>query len=201
MRKFEQISIKEILDKGQVGAVATVKGWVRTKRTSKNVAFIALNDGSTIRNIQIVIDYNQIAEESLININTGASLEVSGKLTASQGSGQSLELTAEKLIVLGIADPDEYPIQPKKHSLEFLREKAHLRFRTNTFSAVTRIRHAMIFAIHKFFTDKGFYNIHTPIITGSDCEGAGEMFRVSTLSPTNPPLNEEIGRASCRERV
>jgi asparaginyl-tRNA synthetase len=168
-----------------------VKGWVRTKRGSKNVAFIALNDGSVIHNIQVVFDLSQFGEGALSKVTTGASISVDGEVVASQGSGQAVEIQAEKVEVLGAADPDKYPLQAKKHSLEFLREIAHLRFRSNTFGAITRIRHAMIFAVHKFFTEEGFYNIHTPIITGSDAEGAGEMFRVSVLDPENPPKNKE----------
>ena len=168
-----------------------MKGWVRTKRTSKNVAFININDGSTIHNIQAVVDLSIISEEKIQKINTGASVSITGELIQSPGSGQNVEINAQEVILLGEANPDEYPLQPKRHSLEFLREKAHLRFRTNTFGAITRIRHAMIFGVHKFFNDKGFYNIHTPIITGSDAEGAGEMFRVSVLDPKNPPLTEE----------
>lgn len=183
--------IKELLDQGEPRDEVVVKGWVRTKRESKNVAFIALNDGSTIRNLQVVVEPGSVSEDILENIHTGASLSITGKLIESPGAGQKVELVAKKVLLYGTANPDEYPLQPKKHSLEFLREKAHLRFRTNTFGAITRTRHAMIFAIHKFFTDKGFYNIHTPIITGSDAEGAGEMFRVTVLDPKNPPLNEE----------
>lgn len=191
MKQFELITIKEILDKAEIGKEVTAKGWVKTKRQSKNVAFIALNDGSTINNIQIVIDYNDIPGEKLLKIGSGACISVKGELVESQGKGQTVELNAKELEIMGLADVDKYPLQPKKHSFEFLRENAHLRFRTNTFSAITRIRHAMIFAVHKFFTEKGFYNIHTPIITGSDCEGAGEMFRVSVLDPKNPPLTED----------
>jgi len=184
-------SINELLKTGKVDEQVLVKGWVRTKRASKNVGFIALNDGTCINNLQIVIDYSKINETLLDEIHTGASLSVEGKLIESMGSGQKVELAAEKLDIIGKADPDEYPLQPKKHSLEFLREKAHLRFRTATFGAITRIRHGLIFGIHKYFNDNGFYNIHTPIITGSDAEGAGEMFRVTVLDPKNPPLNEE----------
>ncbi|MEZ5197131.1 MAG: asparagine--tRNA ligase [Bacteroidales bacterium] len=188
---MKRIKIKDILHSAEYGKEIIVKGWVRTKRASKNVAFIALNDGSTIHNIQVVADFNTIREETLQTIHTGASLSISGTLIESPGSGQNVELNARAIEVLGTADPEEYPLQPKKHSLEFLREKAHLRFRTNTFSAIARVRHAMIFAVHKFFNDKGFFNIHTPIITGSDAEGAGEMFRVSVLDAKNPPLNED----------
>jgi len=188
---MKRTEIKDLLKSVEVGAQINVKGWVRTKRGSKNVAFIALNDGSTIHNIQIVVDFEKIEESILANVTTGASISVDGKVVASQGSGQKVEIAAERLTVLGLADAEKYPLQPKKHSLEFLREIAHLRFRTNIFGAITRIRHSMIFAVHKFFTEEGFYNIHTPIITGSDAEGAGEMFRVSTFEPGNPPRNED----------
>ena len=184
-------TIKELLNSTDFDSSVTVKAWVRTKRGSKNVAFIALNDGSTINNIQIVVDVNSENEEILSKIHTGASLSVEGKLIKSEGKGQNVEVVAENLEILGEADPDEYPLQPKKHSLEFLREIAHLRFRTNTFGAITRVRHAMIFAIHSFFNDRGFYNIHTPIITASDAEGAGEMFRVTTLPLNDLPKTEE----------
>lgn len=188
---MKRTKIIDILHSTDYGKEFIVKGWVRTKRASKNVAFIALNDGSTIHNIQVVADLTIIREEDLQTIHSGASLSINGTLIESPGSGQNVELNATAIEILGTADPDEYPLQPKKHSLEFLREKAHLRFRTNTFSAIARVRHAMIFAVHKFFNDKGFFNIHTPIITGSDAEGAGEMFRVSVLDAKNPPLNED----------
>nr|WP_245907033.1 asparagine--tRNA ligase [Reichenbachiella versicolor] len=181
----------DILSAGQASADTLVKGWVRTKRGNKNVTFIALNDGSTIKNLQLVADPNDISEDLLKKVATGACLSAQGELVESQGSGQSVELLVKSLEILGEADPEKYPLQPKKHSLEYLREIAHLRPRTNTFSAVFRIRHAMTYAIHKFFNDKGFYNIHTPIITGSDAEGAGEMFRVTTLDMDNLPKNEE----------
>lgn len=161
----------------------TVKGWVRTRRISKNVVFIALNDGSTIKNIQIVFDLDDVDQSVVEDANTGAAIAITGKLINSEGKGQSVEIKASEITVLGKADPEKYPLQPKKHSLEFLREIAHLRFRTNTFGAISRIRHAMIFAIHSFFNERGFFNIHTPIITGSDAEGAGEMFRVTTFDP------------------
>jgi asparaginyl-tRNA synthetase len=185
------LQIKHILTEGKKGDSITVKAWVRTKRNSKNVSFIALNDGSTIHNLQVVADAELFPEERLKEVSTGACIEVHGTLAESMGSGQAVELVANKIHVLGIADPEEYPLQPKKHSLEFLREIAHLRPRTNTFSAVFRIRHALSFAIHKYFNDNGFYYFHAPIITGSDAEGAGEMFRVSVLNAKNPPLNEE----------
>ena len=184
---MKRIEVKKVLQLEASENIVNLKGWVRTIRGSKNVSFIALNDGSTLKNIQIVAE-NSIPEDLLKSINTGASISVFGKLVASKGSGQAIELLADKIEVLGIANPDEYPLQPKQHSLEFLREKAHLRFRTNTFSAVFRIRHAMSFAIHQFFNDRGFANLHTPIITGSDCEGAGEMFSVSTLDKLTPHL-------------
>ncbi len=187
---MKRTEIKEVLKGDNIGGEVTVKGWVRTKRSSKNVAFIALNDGSTIKNIQIVVEMTGDFEKLLENVHTGAALSVKGKLVESLGSGQKVEIHAAQIELIGKADPNEYPLQPKKHSLEFLREKAHLRFRTNTFSAIARIRHAMIFAVHKFFNDKGFYNIHTPIITGSDAEGAGEMFQVTTLDLNNLPKNE-----------
>jgi len=191
IKQMNRTEIKEILQRTDFGTEVTVMGWVRTKRGSKNVAFIALNDGSTIKNVQIVVEMNDEFEKTLDSIHTGAALSVTGKLVESMGSGQKVEIHAGAIKVFGKADPNEYPLQPKKHSLEFLREKAHLRFRTNTFSAIARVRHAMIFAVHKFFNDRGFYNIHTPIITGSDAEGAGEMFQVTTLDLDNLPKNEK----------
>jgi asparaginyl-tRNA synthetase len=168
-----------------------VKGWVRTKRGNRNIVFIALNDGSTINNIQIVADATIFDEAVLKDITTGACLAVQGKLVESQGKEQNVEIHASSIEIYGKCDPDTYPLQKKGHSMEFLREIAHLRFRTNTFGAVFRIRHAMAFAIHKFFNDKGFYYLHTPIITGSDAEGAGEMFHVTTLDINNPPRTED----------
>ena len=185
------MTVKELLESKNYDIPVNVKAWVRTKRVSKNVGFIALNDGSTINNIQVVVDINESNEDVLNKIYTGTSLSVDGKLIKSLGKGQNVEIVAENITILGEADPDEYPLQPKRHSLEFLREIAHLRFRTNTFSAVFRIRHALTFAIHNFFNERGFYNIHTPIITASDAEGAGEMFRVTTLPVKNPPLTED----------
>lgn len=187
----KRIKIKDLLLSKEFGSEVNVKGWVRTKRGNKQINFIALNDGSTIQNLQIVVDVPNFNEELLKKITTGAAISIVGEIIESQGSGQSVELSAKQIEVLGVADPEKYPLQPKKHSLEFLREKAHLRFRTNTFSAVFRIRHAMAFAVHEFFNKKGFFYMHTPLITGSDAEGAGEMFRVSTLDPKNPPLNED----------
>lgn len=190
MAKISRIKVKDLLLSEDYGKEALVKGWVRTKRGNKHVNFIALNDGSTIHNLQIVVDVPSF-EEVLKKVTTGASVAINGTIMQSQGSGQNVELHATDVVVLGEADPEKYPLQPKKHSLEFLREIAHLRFRTNIFGAVSRIRHSMIFAVHSFFSEKGFVNIHTPIVTASDCEGAGEMFRVTTLDPTNPPLNED----------
>jgi asparaginyl-tRNA synthetase len=191
MEHLQRNRVAGLLRSEAIGSEVLLMGWVRTRRTSKNVSFIALNDGSTIENIQVVADPQKIGEDIIARAGTGAAIKVHGELVRSMGSGQSVEVTANSVEILGDADPEQYPLQPKKHSLEFLREIAHLRFRTNTFGAVTRVRHAMIFAIHKFFNDKGFYNIHSPIITGSDAEGAGEMFRVTVLDAKNPPLTEE----------
>jgi asparaginyl-tRNA synthetase len=194
VEKAKRRIIADLLAPGsekEVGEKITVKGWVRTKRGNKNVAFIALNDGSTINNIQIVADPSKFEEQQLDDVNTGACVRVFGELAKSQGQGQSVEIQAEEIEIYGKADAEKYPLQKKGHSLEFLREIAHLRPRTNTFGAVLRIRHAMSYAIHKYYNDRGFYNIHTPIITGSDAEGAGAMFRVSTLDPHNPPKNED----------
>ena len=188
---MKRTKINELLKSDAFGTTIVVKGWVRTKRVSKNVAFIALNDGSCLNNCQIVVDFESYSADFLARISTGAALSVEGVLNQSMGAGQSVELKALHIDILGEADPNSYPLQPKKHSLEFLREKAHLRFRTNTFGAITRIRHAMIFANHKFFNDKGYYNIHAPIITGSDAEGAGEMFKVTTLDLNNLPRKED----------
>ncbi|WP_281542285.1 asparagine--tRNA ligase [Maribacter aestuarii] len=181
-------TIKEILSGEGLLREVTVNGWVRTFRSNR---FIALNDGSTINNIQCVVEFENFDESLLKKINTGAALKITGTLVESQGRGQSVEIQVKDIFVHGTADPEEYPIQPKKHSLEFLREKAHLRIRTNTFAAVMRVKSALAFAIHKYFTDNGFYYFHAPIITGSDAEGAGEMFRVTTLDEKNPPLNKE----------
>ena len=182
--------VKELLGAAEQGSSVLVKGWVRSRRGNKNVSFIALNDGSTIANLQIVVDVNQFEEELLKRITTGASIEAEGVLVASQGTGQSVELQAQRLLVFGTADPAEYPLQKKGHSLEFLREIAHLRPRTSTFGAVLRLRHHMAFAIHKFFNDRGFFYLHTPLITSSDAEGAGAMFRVTTLPPIDTPMTQ-----------
>ena len=181
-------TIKSLLEDPQIGNEVIVMGWVRTFRSNR---FIAINDGSTLQNLQCVIDFENTDEKLLKEINTGACLKLTGKLEESQGKGQSVEVQVETLELLGSSDPNQYPIQPKKHSLEFLREKAHLRIRTSTFSAIMRVRSKLAFAVHQYFNEQGFFYMHTPIITGSDAEGAGEMFRVSTLDPKNPPLNEE----------
>ena len=178
----KKLSIKELLQSGDCDKEVEISGWVRTKRGNKQVNFIALNDGSTINNIQIVVDMNNISEELMKKVTTGAAIHVKGLLVKSEGSGQSHEIQAHELDVLGEADPEKYPIQPKKHSLEFLRDHAHLRFRTNMFGAIFRIRHAMAFAIHQYFDQHGFFYLHTPLITASDCEGAGQMFQVTTMN-------------------
>ena len=166
-----------------------VKGWVRTKRGNNQIAFIHLNDGSTVNNLQVVVELSNFDENLLKQVTTGACLSVTGKLVASMGKGQSVEMQATQLEVLGTADPETYPLQKKGHSMEFLRTIAHLRPRTNYFGCVLRLRHAMAFAIHQFFNDKGFVYLHTPIITGADCEGAGEMFRVTTFDLQHVPLD------------
>lgn len=190
MKIPERTKVAELLSRGQEGAEVSVKGWVRTKRGNKNVAFVAVNDGSTINSIQLVFDLQNFSESQLKGISTGACLRATGKLVASQGSGQRVEILATDVELYGGADPDAYPLQKKGHTLEFLREIAHLRPRTNTFGAVLRIRHAMAYAINKYFNDKGFVYLHTPVVTASDAEGAGAMFRVTTLDAKNPPLTE-----------
>lgn len=188
---MQRTKVADLLRSKEIGKPFTVKGWVRTRRGNKHVNFVALNDGSGINNLQVVVDMEQFDEALVRRITTGAAISVDGELQESQGAGQNVELLAKTIEILGDSDPDKYPLQPKKHSLEFLREIAHLRFRTNTFGAITRVRHAMIFAVHEFFNKKGFYNIHTPIITASDAEGAGEMFQVTTLDIDNLPRTEE----------
>ncbi|MDE7375471.1 MAG: asparagine--tRNA ligase [Muribaculaceae bacterium] len=174
-----------------VGQTVEVKGWVRSRRGNKHVQFVALNDGSTIKNLQIVFDMSKFTDDDMKQITTGSSLRVTGELAASQGKGQTCEVQAAEFEVYGTADPADYPLQKKGHTLEFLREKAHLRPRTNTFSAVLRVRSAMAFAIHKFFQERGFVYLHTPLITASDCEGAGAMFQVTTLPLDKLPRTEE----------
>jgi asparaginyl-tRNA synthetase len=179
--------IKDLLTTEPSGQQVHIKGWVKTFRNNQ---FISVNDGSTIQNIQAVVDFENTDEKILKRITTGAALAIDGVLIASLGKGQSVEVKVKTVEIIGDCDAEKFPLQPKKHSLEFLREIAHLRFRTNTFSAVFRVRHALAFGIHKFFNDRGFVYLHTPVITASDAEGAGEMFRVSTLDPIKPPLKE-----------
>ena len=182
------MSIKELFLKGKnIEGEITLRGWVRTFRSNR---FIALNDGSTIENIQVVVDFENTEEDILKRITTGAAIEVQGKIVESQGKGQAIEVQALSIKILGDSNPEEYPIQPKKHSLEFLRENAHLRVRTNVFGAIMRVRSTLAYAVHRYFQDNGFFYVNTPIITGSDAEGAGEMFRVTTLDAKNPPLTE-----------
>lgn len=190
MEKTVRIKVKDLL-KTEPGCEVVAKGWVRTKRENKSVAFVSLNDGSTINCIQIVINPADFGEEFMKKITTGACLGVKGDLVQSMGKGQSVEIQAKEIEIYGEADPDTYPLQKKGHSVEFLREIAHLRPRTNTFGAVLRIRHAMAFAIHDYFNRKGFVYLHTPLITASDCEGAGEMFQVTTLDIDNPPRDKD----------
>jgi len=185
------MTIKKILELNTEEQHIRLNGWVKNKRGSKQVIFIALNDGSTIDNIQVVAETKQFKETELKNITTGCCLFIKGKLVKSMGAEQKIEVLAEEIKVIGPAKTEEYPLQPKKHSLEFLREKAHLRFRTTTFSAIFRIRHSLSYAIHKFFNDNGFFNLHTPIITSNDAEGAGEMFQVTSLNLDNLPLDEK----------
>lgn len=191
MKLKDRTKVKELLINGQAGSEVVAKGWVRTRRGNKSVAFIALNDGSTINNIQVVVDVQIFGEDLLKDINTGACIGVIGSLVESPGSGQRVEIQAKEIEIYGVADAATYPLQKKGHSMEFLREIAHLRPRTNTFGAVLRIRHAMAYAIHKYFNDKGFFYLHAPIVTGSDAEGAGAMFRVTTLDVHNLPRTEE----------
>ncbi|HWK99221.1 MAG TPA: OB-fold nucleic acid binding domain-containing protein, partial [Parapedobacter sp.] len=176
--------IKDLLNATEYGRRITVKGWVRTFRNNQ---FLAINDGSTLGNIQAVVDYQHTDEALLKRLTTGAAVAVTGSLVESLGKGQRVEIKVETLEILGDSDPDKFPLQPKKHSLEFLREIAHLRFRTNTFNAIFKVRTALSFAIHQFFYERGFVYLHTPIITGSDAEGAGEMFQVTTLDFDNTP--------------
>ncbi|MBO4994487.1 MAG: asparagine--tRNA ligase [Muribaculaceae bacterium] len=188
---MKRTKIIELLNPEMIGRDVTVMGWVRTRRGNKHVQFVALNDGSTIRNIQIVLDMAKFTDEALKPVTTGSSVCVTGKLVESMGKGQTCEVQADSIEVLGSADPESYPLQKKGHSLEFLREIAHLRPRTNTFSAVLRVRSALAFAIHKFFNERGFVYLHTPLITASDCEGAGAMFQVTTLDLNNLPKTED----------
>jgi len=181
-------TVSELLSNNNILPEVSIKGWVRTFRANR---FIALNDGSTINNIQCVVDFENTDEAILKRITTGAAVHITGELVESMGKGQKVEINVKTIKVLGDSDPETYPIQPKKHSFEFLRENAHLRTRTNTFSAVMRLRSSLSFAIHKYFNENGFFYMHAPIITGSDAEGAGEMFRVSSLDSKNPPLTDD----------
>ena len=180
MKQIERTVIVDALKRTDIGAEINIKGWVRTRRGNKNVSFIALNDGSTINNIQIVVDMAKFDEDALKPITTGACINVNGKLVESMGQGQTVEVQADEIEIYGTADPEKYPLQKKGHTLEYLREIAHLRPRTNTFGAIFRIRHNMAMAIHTFFHERGFFYFHTPLITASDCEGAGQMFQVTT---------------------
>jgi asparaginyl-tRNA synthetase len=191
MKEVRQSKIVDLLKSTVFGEVVNVKGWVRSHRGTGNVRFIAINDGTIIHNIQVVVDVNETDKDILKLATIGAGVSVSGELMQSMGKGQTVEIKAHTLEVYGTADPDKYPLQPKKHSMEFLRSIAHLRPRTNTFGAVLRLRHALSYAIHKYFNDNGFYYIHTPVVTGSDAEGAGQMFKVTTLDLANPPKNAD----------
>jgi len=190
MKELNRKKIKEILSSEDFGNEYVIKGWVRTKRAGKKVAFITVNDGSTIDSIQVVADIEHFNTELINNISTGASVMVKGILSKSMGQEQNVEIHASEMKLYGKAEPETYPLQKKGHSMEFLREIAHLRPRTNTFGAIFRLRHMLSFAIHKYFNDRGFYYIHTPIITGSDAEGAGEMFKVTILDLLHPPRDE-----------
>ncbi|MCQ2338381.1 MAG: asparagine--tRNA ligase [Paludibacteraceae bacterium] len=191
MENIKRTEIVDLLKRTDYGQTVNVKGWVRTRRGNKNVSFIALNDGSTINNVQIVVDIEKFGEEYLKPITTGASLSVNGKLVESMGKGQSVEIQAEEILVYGTADPEKYPLQKKGHTMEYLREIAHLRPRTNTFGAIFRIRHNMAIAIHTYFHEHGYFYFHTPLITGSDCEGAGQMFQVTTKNLYNLKKNDD----------
>ena len=190
-KRFEIAYLLKSNVENLIDTTINIKGWVRTKRGNKNVAFIAVNDGSIVHNIQVVVDIANFEEELLKKITTGACISVDGKLVKSMGQGQNVEIQAENIILYGEASPEDYPLQKKGHSLEFLREIAYLRPRTNTFGAIFRLRHAMAFAIHKYFNDHGFFYLHTPLITASDCEGAGEMFQVTTMDLNNLPKTED----------
>lgn len=192
---MKRTKIKELFKTNPRGQEVTVQGWVRTFRNNQ---FIAINDGSAMQNIQAVVDFINTDESLLKRITTGACVSVTGELVPSPAKGQPVEIKVKTIEILGDSDPEKFPLQPKKHSLEFLREIAHLRARTNTFGAVMRVRHAMAFAIHNFFNERGFFYIHTPIITGSDAEGAGAMFRVTTLDYQNPPRDEN-GQVNFKE--
>lgn len=184
----KRVKIKQLIESGKPGEKVKVSGWVRTFRSNR---FVNLNDGSGLASLQVVVDFETMDENILKQITTGAAISVLGEVVESLGRGQRIEVVAEDITIHGVSDPEKYPLQPKKHSLEFLREIAHLRFRTNTFGAIFRIRHSAAYAIHKFFNDRGFYYLHSPILTGSDAEGAGEMFQVTTLPLDNVPKTDD----------
>jgi asparaginyl-tRNA synthetase len=188
---MKRSTVKELLASSETNRDVLLKGWVRTRRGNSQVAFIAVNDGTIIHSIQVVADLDSFPAETMKRVTTGSSISVTGKLVESMGKGQSVEIQAAEIEILGDSDPEVYPLQKKGHSFEFLRENAHLRFRTNTFGAVFRIRHALAFAIHKYYNDKGFFYLHTPIITASDAEGAGAMFKVTTFDLNAAPKNDE----------
>ncbi len=192
-KQMKRSTVKELLTSGETDRDVLLKGWVRTRRGNNQVAFIAVSDGTTIHNIQVVANLEAFSDETMKRITTGSSISVTGLLVESMGKGQRVEIQARELVILGDSDPEKYPLQKKGHSFEFLREIAHLRFRTNTFGAVFRIRHALAYAIHKFYNDRGFFYLHTPIITASDAEGAGAMFKVTTLDLDGAPKNEDGG--------
>lgn len=188
---MKRTKIVDIFNPSLIGSTVSVMGWVRTRRGNKNVQFVALNDGSTIKNVQIVFDLTKFSDDDLRPITTGSSIHVTGTLVESMGKGQTCEVQADTLEIFGTADPEQYPLQKKGHTLEFLRDKAHLRPRTNTFGAVLRVRSALAYAVHRFFQEQGFFYLNTPLITASDCEGAGAMFQVTTLDLNNPPRLED----------
>jgi len=190
---MKRSTVKELFAAPEINSEVLLKGWVRTRRGNNQVAFIAVNDGTIIHSIQVVADHQSFPEEIMKRVTTGSSISVKGKLVESMGKGQSVEIQAREIRILGDSDPEVYPLQKKGHSFEFLREIAHLRFRTNTFGAIFRIRHALAYAVHKYYNDKGFFYLHTPIITASDAEGAGAMFKVTTLDLDGAPKNEEGG--------
>ncbi len=191
MEKLKRTKVADLLKSTEYDKMVNVKGWARSHRGSGKISFIALNDGSIIHNIQIVVERENFDQDMLKGVTNGAGISVDGKLVKSMGKGQSVEIVATEIELYGTVDQETYPLQKKGHSMEFLRTIAHLRPRTNTFGAVLRIRHALAYAVHKYYNDRGFYYLHTPIVTGSDAEGAGEMFRVTTLDPKQPPLNQD----------
>jgi len=188
---MKRSTVKELLASKEINIDVLLKGWVRTRRGNNQVAFVAVNDGTIIHNIQVVADLQSFPEELMKRVTTGSSISVTGKLVESMGKGQHVEIQAAEITILGDSDPESYPLQKKGHSFEFLRENAHLRFRTNTFGAIFRIRHSLAYAIHKYYNDRGFYYLHTPIITASDAEGAGAMFKVTTFDLDGIPRDDK----------